>query len=313
MPLPRRLPPLNAVRAFEASARHGSFTRAADELAVTQAAVSQQVRRLEDWLQVKLFRRTEAGLELTELGRLYLKPLTLALDQIADATARVRPGARGGVLTLTTTPAFAAKWLVPRIGRFIAAWPEIDVRLSATNRLVDFAAEGVDLAIRLGPGDWPGLDVEKLFDEEVFPVCSPVLRDGCPGLRGPADLRRHVLLHDDSIVHWRYWLRLAGVNDVEWSRGPRFSDSGMLLDVAAAGQGVALGQRVLAADDLAAGRLVKPFDLTVRNTYGFYVATPAGAAPRRAVSALWSFLVAEAAATPRFDNGERIVDFLADA
>jgi LysR family glycine cleavage system transcriptional activator len=305
----RQLPPLNAVRAFEASARHLSFTRAADELAVTQAAVSQHVRRLEDWLQVKLFRRHEGRLELTQAGHVYIHPLTQAFDQIADATARIRPGARHGLLSVTTTPPFATKWLVPRLSRFSAEHPAIDVRLTTSNRLVDFDQDGIDVAVRLGPGDWPGLEAEKLFDEEVFPVCSPALMDGEHPLRAPQDLQFHTLLHDDSLVHWRYWLRLAEVNEVEWTRGPRFSDSANLLDAAVAGQGVALGQRVLAALDLAQGRLVKPFGLVVRNAYGFHVAVKPGGMDRPAVRAFRDWLFAEAAAMDRFDDGDRVVDF----
>lgn len=305
----RQLPPLNAIRAFEASARHLSFTRAAEELAVTQAAVSQQVRRLEDWLQVKLFRRLEGRLELTQAGHVYVNPLTRALDQIADATARIRPGARHGLLSISTTPPFAGKWLVPRLARFMAANPEVEVRVATSNRLVDFDQEGVDLAVRLGPGGWPGLEAEKLFDEEVFPVCSPALMAGPHPLTEPQDLQHHTLLHDDSLVHWRYWLRLAGVQEVEWTRGPRFSDSAHLLDAAVAGQGVALGQRVLAALDLSVGRLVKPFRLVVRNAYGFHVVVKPGALERPAVRAFRDWLVAEAAAMDRHDDGDEVVDF----
>ena len=304
----RQLPPLNGVRAFEASARHLSFTKAADELAVTQAAVSQQVRRLEDVLQVKLFRRVDHRLELTDAGHLYYKPLVLALDQIADATARLRPGARSPLFTVTTTPAFAAKWLLRRLPAFSRAHPTIDIRLSATNRVVDFADDRADVALRLGRGGWPDVYAERLIDEEMMPVCAPGLPTASAPLATPPDLRHHPLLHDDSVIPWRYWLRAAGIEDIDWARGPRFSDSAMLLDAAALGQGVALGQRILAADDLAEGRLIKPFDLALRSDYAYWFVVPATTLDKGTVQAFRSWLLAEIAPIKAQSAKDRVLD-----
>ena len=290
-----RLPPLNGVRAFEAAARHLSFTRAADELAVTQAAVSQQVRRLEDWLAVRLFRRRENSLELTEAGRAYLPLVTAALAGIADATAQIAPGRSANVLTISTTPSFAAKWLTPRLTAFAAAHPAIDVNVTTSLTLADLDGGEADCAVRCGVGGWDGVVVERLFADDSFPACSPALRDG---LRTLDDLRRYTLVHDQSLAPWREWLRAVGMADVDWVRGPRVSDSSLAIQAAIEGQGVALVFSSLVADDLAAGRLVRPFDLSVEsraNQYHF-VATP-GALRRPLVRSFRDWIFAAAAET----------------
>ncbi|MGK9169887.1 transcriptional regulator GcvA [Inquilinus limosus] len=288
----RRLPPLNGIRAFEAAARHESFTRAAEELAVTQAAVSQQVRRLEDWLGTKLFHRTEGGLELTEVGRSYLPVLRDAFDAIAEATSRIRPPPHSGILTVSSMPSFIRKWLVSRMPLFAEQHPEIDVNLDAEARLVDFARDNVDCAIRLGRGAWEGVVAEKLFSENTFPVCSPALVEA--GLSTVEDLRRFRLLHDETLVQWKHWLRAAGMEDLGWVRGPRTQDSALLIQMAIEGQGVALAQRVLVMDDLRAGRLVRPFEISLKSDNAYYFVAPPNALNRPLVRAFrdWLFAVA---------------------
>lgn len=302
----RNLPPLNALRAFEAAARHLSFTRAAAELHVTQAAVSHQIKGLEDWLGMPLFRRVNRALELTEAGHAYRVPVSEALGLIADATGRLFRQENGGVLTVSTMPSFASKWLVLRLGRFQAAHPDIEVRLHTSSQLVDFAGRDVDVGIRLGRGQWPGVLAERLMTEDVFPVCAPALRDGPKPIRTPADLLRHTLLHDDYLITWSAWFAAAAAGGAmaggtpppgaEVDRGPRYSDSALLLQAAMAGQGVALARRVLVADDLAAGRLVRLFDVTLPGEYAYYVVTPSHGRIPAKVRLFRDWLFAEVAA-----------------
>lgn len=287
----RRLPPLNALRAFEAAARHLSFTKAADELHVTQAAVSHQIKALEEWLGLPLFRRINRGLVLTDAGQAYLPPLRDALDSMANATERLFRKDSAGALTISTMPSFAAKWLVMRLGRFQAAHPELDVRLHTTSQLVDFAQQDVDVAIRFGSGNWPDLRVERLLSEDIFPVCCPRL---LPTLRRPEDLKNHTLLHDDYIITWGSWLTAAGVHGVDATRGQYFTDSALVLQAAMEGHGVALARQVLVADDLAAGRLVRPFDVTLTGEYAYYLAAPHHYFSRPKVKAFREWLFAEA-------------------
>src|SRR5437660_9829444 len=216
-----RLPPLNALKAFEAAARHESFTRAAEELCVTQGAVSHQVKAVETELGVKLFNRERQRLIITEAGREYLNVVRDALDRIAVGTERLVQRQASGVLTVTTSPNFAAKWLVHRLGRFAEAHPEIDLRVSASPQHIDFAREDIDLAIRHGDGTAPGLHVTRLCAETLFPVCSPKLLTGRNALRTPADLRQVTLLHVDDRQgrnQWSQWLHFAGVRDVDLAR-----------------------------------------------------------------------------------------------
>ena len=292
----RRLPPLNALRAFEAAARHLSFTRAARELNVTQAAISHQVKALEERLGLCLFRRLNRALLLTDAGQAYLPDLRDAFDRIDAATRRLRAADDSGPLTVSVLPSFAAKWLVPRLGRFRAVAPDIDVRIAPSNHLTDLDGEGVDIAIRYGGGAWPGVRAEPLMAEDVFPVCGPELARGEPPLVTPADLARHTLLHDDDHARWRMWLMAAEVADVDPGRGPVFTDSSLTIQAAVAGQGVALARSALANADLASGRLVRPFDITVPAKYAYYMVTPeGGAATRPKVVAFRDWLLAEVA------------------
>lgn len=294
----RRLPPLGALVAFEAAGRHLSFTRAAAELHVTQTAISHQVRALEEHLAVRLFRRLPRALSLTDAGERFLPVVREALDRIDEASARLRQRDASGTLTVSVLPSFAARWLVPRLGRFRAAHPTIDVRIDARPELVDFVHDDVDVAVRYGRGRYPGLRADRLMAEEIFPVCSPALRRGRPPLRRPNDLRHHTLLHAETHDDWHAWLLARGVRGVEPTRGPMFTDSSMVVQAAVAGQGVALGRRVLVDADLAAGRLVRPFGRALPSAFAYFVVCPESGAERPKVRAFREWLLAEARAVP---------------
>jgi len=289
----RRLPPLNALRAFEAAARHLSFTKAADELYVTQAAVSHQIKSLEEALGLKLFRRLNRALLLTEEGQTYLPSVRSALDTLAVATERLTRQDETGRLTVSAIPSFASLWLVPRLSRFREQNPDIDIRLDANEHLVDFDAGDVDVAIRYGRGNYPGLVSERFMNEDLFPVCAPSLLKGPHPLREPGDLRHHTLLHDDMRMDWRMWCMAAGVDDIDVTRGPTFNASDMVIRAAIDGQGVALGRSALALDALADGRLVKPFDVALESDFAYYVVCPETDVDRPKVQAFWDWVFAE--------------------
>jgi LysR family glycine cleavage system transcriptional activator len=265
----RSLPPLNALRSFDAAARHQSFTRAAEELCVTQGAVSHQVKALEIQLGLQLFKRARNGLSITDAGRDYLAVVRDVFDRLELATDSLLQRQRSGTITVSTSPDFAAKWLVSRLGRFAEAYPEIDLKLAALMHRVDFAREDVDLAIRHGDGQWPELDAVNLTAEELFPVCSPSLMTSRGGLHNPEDVLRFSLLHLDDRRDWGRWLEAAGAPGERLLQGPILNHASMLIDAAIEGQGVALARTMLAASDLTAGRLVRPFQAAIplRNTY----------------------------------------------
>lgn len=296
----RRLPPLNALRAFEAAARHLSLTRAAEELHVTPAAVSHQVKSLEAYLGVKLFRRANRSLLLTDAGQACLPGLLDGFDRLAQAVEAVHACDESGPLTVTVPPSFGAKWLVTRLDRFRLKHPGYDVRLDASMRLVDLMREGVDIAVRYGAGHYEGMRVDRLMDEVAVPVCSPRLLEDDNPLREPADLCRHTLLHhtaphqDDNFPDWRMWLRAAGVESCDLSRGPTFSLASMAVEAAINGQGVALVGDVLVADDIAAGRLVRPFELSFPVNFAYYIVCPRVTAERPRVVAFREWLLGEA-------------------
>jgi LysR family glycine cleavage system transcriptional activator len=257
----RRLPPLRSLRAFEAAARHLSFARAAEELHVTPAAISQQVKLLESHLGVALFRRG-AQLTLTEAAAAALPLVSDSFDLMERAVERLRQGRDHGPLVVSAPPSFAARWLIPRLGRFQERYPEIDLRLSASTRLVDFATEDVDLAIRYGAGRYAGLRVERLKAEEVVPVATPHLAER---LKQVADLLEVPLLHnsaldwDTTFPTWPVWLANAGVAVPPGLKARVFDDFNLVLQAVLAGLGVALVWRTLVADELTAGRLVPLF------------------------------------------------------
>ncbi len=290
------LPPLNALRAFEAGARHLSFTKAAEELHVTQAAISHQVKLLEQDLGVSLFRRMTRKLALTEEGRALMRVAGEALDAIAEAAERLRATPGGRTLTLSLTPTFGVKWLAHRLGRFWAAHPEIDLRLHHSIHLADFARDEVDAAVRWGGGAWPGVEAVYLMRAGLVPVCSPALLEGAHPLCAPADLRHHTLLHERDFVEWAQWLAVAGAREVEARRGPMIDDPSVLHQAAIDGQGVALTSESLIRADLAAGRLVKPFDVDLDEHNAYYLVAPPRAFERPNVQAFRDFLLAELAA-----------------
>ncbi|MDP6565176.1 MAG: transcriptional regulator GcvA [Alphaproteobacteria bacterium] len=292
----RKLPPLNALRAFEAAGRLLSFTRAGAELHVTQAAISHQIKALEEWLGLPLFRRRGRAIVLTENGQSYLPAVRDGLDLLADATERLARRRESGVVTVSTLASFAAAWLVPRLGRFRAQHPDVDVRVTASDDIVDFARDEVDLAVRYGNGDWPDLEVWPLMTEDLFPVCSPALLRGPHPLRMPADLRHHTLLHDDMRETWRMWLLAAGVEGVDAERGPGFNLSTLVIDAAVDGQGVALARSALAAGHLASGRLVQPFAFELPAEYAYYVVHPSRAVEHPKVRVFRDWLLRMAAA-----------------
>jgi LysR family glycine cleavage system transcriptional activator len=271
---------LNALRAFEASARHQSFSAAAAELNVTPAAVGQLVRSLEEWLGAPLFVRGSGGrarLMATEVAERALPDIRAGFDRLTLGLERLKEGAANGVLTVTVSPAFAAKWLLPRIERFHAQCPETDLRLDTSLKLMDFTAQGIDIGVRYGAGTWPGLAAEKLMDEEIYPVCSPALAKKGKW-RAPRELAGETLIHDLSVdghagfVTWQAWFEAAGVHDAATRRGMKINNSAAVLQAAIDGQGVALARSVMARDDMAAGRLVRLFPaISYRSALAYYV------------------------------------------
>lgn len=291
----KRVPPLRALRAFEASARLLSFTKASEELYVTQAAVSLQVKQLEELLEVQLFRRGARSLELTDEGMAFLEDVREALTLLENATARISRRHRQGQLNVSVTPSFAAKWLVPRLKRFQQDNPDIDVRISATEWLVDFDKDTMDIAIRYGNGQWAGLKADLLMHENVFPVCSPKLAAGEHPLKSPKDLVHHTLLHDDfSREDWRQWLMAAVLNDIDPDKGISFSHTALMLEAAANSGGVALGRTPLVDHDLESGRLVRPFDQELPSDFAYYIITPDQSQLSPAVLAFHNWLLKEA-------------------
>ena len=295
----RRIYPLNALRAYEASARHLSFVKASEELSVTPAAVSHQVKKLEEYLGLPLFRRRSRGLLLTETGQLLLTELREVFLGLDKAMERVIDSDARGTITLSVAPTFAVMWLIPRLQKFYALHPDIDIRISTSLGLVDFHRDDFDAAIRLGNGDWFGLEAIKLFDEAVAPMCSPSLLDGPDALKSPSDLSKHVLLHNHSMDYdpdapsWKTWLEAAGASEVDASRGTHFSLPDHGLQASIDGAGVVLGWRALAAADIAAGRVVEPFNLVLPLGSSFYLAYPEAHAPRPNIAALRDWLMHE--------------------
>ncbi len=292
-----RLPSLNGLRAFEAAARHLSFTLAAAELNVTQTAISHQIKRLEQDLGVALFVRRNRALALTPKGNEYLPGVRAAFNDLRLATDRLLHRDDDHVLTISTLASFAAKWLLPRLSGFQEAHPGIDVRITTSTTLVDFQRDHVDAAIRYGRGQWPGLRADWLMADEMFPVCSPALLAGPKPLNAPDDLRDHVLLHNANSDDWRLWLTAAGLpTDLSTQPGVTFDMIFMTVQAAIDGVGVALGRTSYVRDDIAQGRLVTPFDFALPADAGFYLVSPPTRADSPKLLALRAWLVATARA-----------------
>lgn len=274
-----RLPSLNGLRAFEAAARHLSFTLAAAELNVTQTAISHQIRRLEEELGIRLFVRQNRALALTPEARDYLPGVRAAFNDLRLATDRLLRKDDDKVLTVSTLASLAAKWLLPRLADFQEQHPGIDVRITTSTSLVDFQRDDVDAAIRYGRGQWPGLRADWLMADELFPVCSPSLLRGDKPLRRPEDLRNHPLLHTSNANSddWRLWLTAAGLpSDIARQPGITFDMIFMTIQAAIDGIGVAMGRTSYVQDDIAKGRLVVPFKIALPADAGFYLVSPEG-------------------------------------
>ncbi|MGH6912664.1 MAG: transcriptional regulator GcvA [Geminicoccales bacterium] len=303
-----RLPPLNALRTFEAAARHLSFTKAAAELFVTQAAVSHQIKALEDSLGLPLFRRLNRALLLTDEGQALLPYVRGAFDQLVEGVRRLRQQCSSGVLTISVLPSLASAWLIPRLRRFQTAHAEIEVHLTATERLVDFAREPVDAGIRYGRGSWPGLRAERLLSADLMVVCSPLLLDGPRPLRTPDDLVHHQLLHVlNAPDEWRMWLTAAGVAGVDPDRGLKFDHGALVIQAAVNGMGVAMGSSALVAEDLAAGRLVEPFDIELPIDSAYYFIAPGATADQPKIRAFRDWLLEEASASAALRHADALV------
>ncbi len=270
-----RLPPPNSLVVFEAAARHLSFTRAASELGVTQAAVSRQIRILEDHIGASLFERGHRALLLTAIGQRLHRAVTIGLEHIAHASAEVRQEHSRGVVTIASSVTFAAYWLMARVAQFRAIRPDIDLRLVATARSRDLAGSQVDLTIRYGRGQWPDVVAHPMFDNDILPVCSPGYLAAHGPIRQPGDLLNQILLHlsafDRNWVTWETWLRSFGVEQPPSRSGLYFDHYMVLLQAALAGHGIALCGGRLAEDFLARGELVRPIDAALRSDYAFYL------------------------------------------
>ena len=288
------LPSLNGLRAFEAAARHLSFTRAAAELNVTQTAISHLIRRLEQQLGIALFVRRNRSLALTREANDYLPAVRGAFDDLRRATARLRRSDREGVLTVSTTASLASKWLVTRVAAFQDAHPGIEVRITTSAHLVDFQREEVDMAVRYGRGNWPGLRTDWLMAEDLFPVCSPLLQQGDKPLRTPEDLAHHTLLHTTaSREDWQLWLTAAGLPaSLATRRGLSFDQSFMAIQAAVEGLGVVIGRSRFVEADIAAGRLVVPFDIVLPADAGFYIVAPKATADSGNIALFRDWLIA---------------------
>jgi LysR family glycine cleavage system transcriptional activator len=312
-----RLPPLNALRAFESAARHLSFASAARELHVTPAAISHQVKGLEEHLGQRLFRRLKRGLELTRAGQVLQPGLSEGFGRLAAAIGELRLDSEEGSLAVSVPSSFATRWLAPRLHRFVGAHPELDVRINASTRLIDpnsgeaepgglqagSPVEDADIVVRFGTGDYPGFRVDRLLKVAVTPMCSPGLLAGAHPLRAPADLNHHVLIHDNLLYDdgrplWDAWFDAAGLPGTDTSHGLRFSHAMLALEAAADGMGVALGMSVLADADLASGRLVAPLERSLPLKFAYYVVSGLDTAEREDVRAFRNWLLAEAARDP---------------
>ncbi|EEQ07431.1 Glycine cleavage system transcriptional activator [Yersinia bercovieri ATCC 43970] len=286
---------MNALRVFDAAARHLSFTKAADELFVTQAAVSHQIKSLEDFLGLKLFRRRNRSLLLTEEGQSYYLDIKEIFTSINEATRKLQARSAKGALTVSLPPSFAIQWLVPRLSGFNAAYPGIDVRIQAVDREEDKLADDVDVAIFYGRGNWTGLRTERLYAEFLLPVCAPGLLMGEHGLKVPADLAYHTLLHDTSRRDWMAYTRQLGVPQINVQQGPIFSHSAMVVQAAVHGQGIALVNNVMAQSEIEAGRLVCPFNDVLVSKNAFYLVCHDSQAELGKIAAFRQWILARAA------------------
>ena len=297
-----QFPGLRSLRAFNAAARHLSFTRAADEMAVTPAAISHQIKELEDQIGVALFTRTSRSMALTREGEILATAAAESLEMLTRAVKRIKRLENRKQLKVSASPSIAAKWLVPRLDRFLAEAPGADVRIDVSNTLLDFDRDDVDIAIRFGEGRYPGLRADLLFQDKIFPVCSPRIITKAKPLSQPKDLLRHTLIHLDYEAqgtpwpNWKMWMQAAGIRDFDDKRGLHFGQTALTVQAAIDGHGVALGDSNLVADDLAAGRLVKPFELSLRSPpqLAYYVVSQRDTSQNPLINAFHDWCLKEA-------------------
>jgi LysR family glycine cleavage system transcriptional activator len=290
-----KLPPLNALRAFEATARHLSVKNAAEELHVTPGAVSQMLKALELHLGVRLFQRVNRGILLTETGQAYLPPIRNAFRQIDEATKRITVSADTGILTVSVTPFFAAAWLVPRLKGFQDAYPDIDLQVVTSNALADFSRDGVDVAVRHGLGRYPGLRSERVVAVEVIPVAAPALVARLGAATTLTEMTRWPHVHDADRKGWQLWFQAQGIDEIGTPRGPAFDDDGLLLKAVLAGQGAGLLPAAMVAPDLAEGRLVKLADVVLLENFAYYLVYPEVSHERPKVAAFRTWILNAAA------------------
>jgi len=270
----RRLPPLNSLKSFEAAGRRLSFTRAAQELNVTQAAVSHQIKVIEEYLGVTLFVRTPRKLVLTEQGKTLLPDVIEAFDKVSNAIGAIKQEPSSKMISVRLAPSFAAKWLSPRLKYFWLQYPEIDLCLYHAHPAVDFDREEIDIAVTYGKGDWPGLVVDQILSLDFFPVCTPAFMSNDKPLSDIDNLRYYSLLHDANYECWADWLKLANIDEINASKGTIIDDTNVLIQAAVDGQGVALGSTTFVQDLLDSGKLIKPFDITLVNEFAYYIVCP---------------------------------------
>jgi len=270
----RRLPPLNSLKSFEAAGRRLSFTRAAQERNVTQAAVSHQIKVIEEYLGVTLFVRTPRKLVLTEQGKTLLPDVIEAFDKVSNAIGAIKQEPSSKMISVRLAPSFAAKWLSPRLKYFWLQYPEIDLCLYHAHPAVDFDREEIDIAVTYGKGDWPGLVVDQILSLDFFPVCTPAFMSNDKPLSDIDNLRYYSLLHDANYECWADWLKLANIDEINASKGTIIDDTNVLIQAAVDGQGVALGSTTFVQDLLDSGKLIKPFDITLVNEFAYYIVCP---------------------------------------
>lgn len=290
--MPRRLPPLNALRAFEAAARHLSFARAADELHLTPSAISHQIKALEKQLGVHLFERRGRKVALSDAGGRYYPALRQAFDQMQTATENLRLDQGLGVLNINVLPTFAVRWLVPQLGDFQRRHPEIEVRMTTSAEIIDFNRHDADAAVRFGSGRWPGLTARLLMREEIVPVCSPKLLENGPPLESPADLRHYPLLHDVNRPDvWRQWLTAVGETSIDPERGLKLETTNLAVQGALQGLGIVPVNPTLVRPELEAGTLVEPFGFHLAVDNGYYLVYPTGRESRPRLRAFEAWLI----------------------
>ena len=287
----RRLPPLNSLKCFEAAGRLLSFTGAARELNVTQAAISHQIKVIEEYLGVSLFERYPRRLALTEQGKTLLPEVIEAFDRVSAAIGMLSKDHYSNMISVRLAPSFAAKWLSPRLKYFWLQYPEIDLCLFHAHAAVDFEREEIDIAVTYGKGDWSGVVADKLLSLDFFPVCSPAFLRNDKPLTSIDNLHYYTLLHDANYECWRDWLKLAGLNDIQADKGTIIDDTNVLIQAALDGQGIALGSTTFVEDHLESGRLVRPFDVILENEFSYYVVCPESHLKNPAVLAFKEWLL----------------------